>query len=528
MASPVILIIRDGWGINPGAPDSAEHDGDATVLAHTPFTDEMMAKYPHGTLSASGLDVGLPGGQMGNSEVGHLNLGAGQIVYQDLTRISKTIAEGKLGENPVIQEAFAKAAGPGKRLHFMGLVSDGGVHSHLEHLVALCNLAKEAGVQEIMVHAFMDGRDTSPTGGIGYIERLEAELLESGARIITVIGRYYAMDRDKRWERTKLAYDAIVCGKGTLCAQDPVEAIAPLYGEGTTDEFLPPMVFMPPPEGSRVRDGDVVFFFNFRADRTRQLSEAFLKEDFDGFEREEWPRVHYVTLTQYDATYHCPHVFPPQPLEGILGEAVAAAGKTQLRIAETEKYPHVTYFFNGGVEQPFPGEERKLVASPKVATYDLQPEMSAAGVIETVLESLPNYDLVILNFANPDMVGHTGVVAAAIKAVETIDDGVRQVVEKTLELGGKALVTADHGNCEFMRNADGSPNTAHTTNLVSLVYVAADAAKFQVQDGILADVAPTILALLGVEQPREMTGHNLLVPAEVKPEAEPVAEESVG
>ena len=512
MASPVILIIRDGWGINPDSPEHAERDGDATVLASTPFTDELMEQYPSGRLSASGFDVGLPDGQMGNSEVGHLNLGAGRIVYQDLTRISKAIADKKLGTNPVIQEAFAKAAEPGRQLHLMGLVSDGGVHSHTDHAVALANVAHELGVKQIFVHAFMDGRDTSPTGGVGYIEALEAGLAPSGAKIATVIGRYYAMDRDHRWERTKLAWDAIVCGKGTVCAQDPRDALPPLYGEGTTDEFLPPMVFDPSHgDEPRIRDGDVVFFFNFRADRARQLSEAFLEEDFKGFEREAWPRVHFVTLTQYDASYHCPHVFPPQTLNGILGEVVAAAGKTQLRIAETEKYPHVTYFFNGGVEQPFPGEDRKIIPSPKVATYDLQPEMSAAAVTETVLSSLENYDLVILNYANTDMVGHTGVVEAAVKAVETVDDGVRQVVGRVLELGGKALITADHGNCEYMRNPDGSPNTAHTTNLVRIVYVAADAGEYLVEDGILADVAPTLLHLLGIPRPEEMTGQTLLV-----------------
>ena len=341
---------------------------------------------------------------------------------------------------------------------------------------------------------------------------LKTGLAASGAKIATLIGRYYAMDRDKRWERTKLAWDAIVCGKGTVCAQDPRDALPPLYGEGTTDEFLPPMVFDPSHgDEPRVRDGDVVFFFNFRADRARQLSEAFLKKDFDGFERDVWPQVHFVTLTQYDASYHCPHAFPPQTLNGILGEVVAAAGKKQLRIAETEKYPHVTYFFNGGVEQPFPGEDRKIIPSPKVATYDLQPEMSAASVTETVVSSLADYDLVILNYANPDMVGHTGVVEAAVKAVETVDDGVRQVIEKVLELGGKALVTADHGNCEYMRNPDGSPNTAHTTNLVRIVYVAADAGSYQVEDGILADVAPTLLFLLGIPRPDEMVGQNLLV-----------------
>ena len=508
---PVILIIRDGWGINPHGPLQAEQDGDATVLAHTPFHDHLLAAYPHGRLSASGLDVGLPAGQMGNSEVGHLNLGAGRIVYQDLTRISKALEGGWLADNPVVKEAFAKAREPGRRLHFLGLVSDGGVHSHVDHLVALAKFAHAAGVPEILVHAFTDGRDTSPTGGVRYLETLEVGLAGTGARIATVIGRYYAMDRDNRWERTQLAWDAVVHGRGTVCALDPTDAVRPLYDAGTTDEFLPPMVFSPPPAGeARVRDGDVVFYFNFRADRTRQLSSAFLKEDFQGFDRGTWPRVHYVTLTQYDASYACPHVFPPQTLEKILGEVVSSAGLRQLRIAETEKYPHVTYFFNGGVETPFPGEERRIIPSPKVATYDLQPEMSAAAVTAEVLKDLADYDLVILNFANPDMVGHTGVVEAAVAAVETIDDGVRQVIERVLELGGKALVTADHGNCEYLRHPDGSPNTAHTTNLVHLIYVAADAAGYEVDDGILADVAPTLLALLKVERPVEMTGQNLL------------------
>ena len=512
MAAPVILIIRDGWGLNPDSPEHAEDEADATVLAKTPFHDHLRAAYPMGKLSASGEDVGLPAGQMGNSEVGHLNLGAGRIVYQDLTRISKAIADGKLATNPVLQEAFAKAAKPGGRLHFMGLVSDGGVHSHTNHLVALAGLAQEAGVEDILVHAFMDGRDTSPTGGIQYLEDLESGLALSGAKIATVIGRYYAMDRDNRWERTKLAWDAVVCGKGTVCAIDPRDALAPLYAEGTTDEFLPAMVFCPPPADTpRVRDGDVVFFFNFRADRARQLSAAFLEENFAAFDRTIWPRVHFVTLTQYDASYACPHVFPPQTLEKILGQVVSEAGKTQLRIAETEKYPHVSYFFNGGMENPFAGEDRKMIPSPKVATYDLQPEMSAAEVTAQVVEALPDYDLVILNYANPDMVGHTGKPAAAVKAVETVDDGVRQVVERVLELGGKALITADHGNCEFLRNADGSPNTAHTTNLVRIIYVAADAGEYRVEDGILADVAPTLLFLLGVPRPTEMTGQNLLV-----------------
>ena len=498
---PVILIIRDGWGINPHGPLQAEQDGDATVLAHTPFHDHLLAMYPHGRLSASGLDVGLPDGQMGNSEVGHLNLGAGRIVYQDLTRIDKAIAEARLAENPVIKEAFAQACAPGRRLHFMGLVSDGGVHSHLDHLVALAKIAHAAGVPEILVHAFTDGRDTSPTGGVQYLETLEGALSGTGARIVTVVGRYYAMDRDHRWERTKLAWDAIVGGKGTICALDPTDAVRPLYDAGTTDEFLPPMVFPPPPAGEpRVRDGDVVFFFNFRSDRAKQLSAAFLDENFTGFDRGHRPQVHYVTLTQYDASYACPHVFPPQTLEKILGEVVSEAGKRQLRIAETEKYPHVTY----------------IIPSPKVCRYDLQPEMSAEKVTAEVLQDLADYDLVILNFANPDMVGHTGVVEAAVQAVETIDDAVQQVVERVLELGGKALVTADHGNCEYLRNPDGSPNTAHTTNLVHVLYVAADAGSYEVDDGILADVAPTLLTLLGLPRPPEMTGQHLLRKAGVE------------
>ncbi len=511
MSSPVVLIIRDGWGINPGGPDTAEADGNATLLAQTPFHEHLAATYPQGRLSASGEDVGLPAGQMGNSEVGHLNLGAGRIVYQDLTRIDKAVREGEFDTNTVLREAFAKAGVVGGRLHLLGLLSDGGVHSQARHLYALADAAHRAGVKDICVHAFTDGRDTSPTGGATCLHEAETELLASGAKIVTVIGRYYAMDRDNRWERVKVAWDAVVHGTGTICTGEPAEALTPLYSEGTTDEFMPAMVFSPPAAGTeRVRDGDVVLFFNFRSDRARELSRAFLEPDFDGFDRGKWPRVHYVTLTQYDEKYSCPHAFGPQRLKQILGEVVGAAGKKQLRIAETEKYPHVTYFFNGGEEQPFPGEDRKIIPSPKVATYDLQPEMSAAEVTRTVLESLDQYDLVILNFANTDMVGHTGVLPAVVKAVETVDDAVRQVVERTLALNGKLLITADHGNCEFMRNADGSPNTAHTTNLVQCFYVAADAGSFTVHDGILADVAPTLLAMLGVAQPAEMTGKSLL------------------
>jgi len=509
MSKPVVLIIRDGWGINPNGRASAQADGNATLLAKTPFHDTVYARYPGATLSASGLDVGLPEGQMGNSEVGHLNLGAGRVVYQDLTRINKAVADGKLRENPVLQEAFAKARNG--RLHFLGLVSDGGVHSHQEHLIALANAAAEAGVKDIMVHAITDGRDCSPTGGAGYLKHIAEQLKPSGATIPTVVGRYYAMDRDHRWERTKQAWDAIVLGRGAFSPHSPSDAVSECYSRGTTDEFLQPIVFSHRNE-QRVRDGDVILFFNFRADRARQLSVAFLQPDFNGFDREAVPKVNYVTLTQYDKTYGCPAVFGPQSMENILGEVVSRAGLTQLRIAETEKYPHVTYFFNGGVEQAYPGEDRAIVPSPKVATYDLMPQMSAPEVTAKVVELLPKYDLVILNFANPDMVGHTGVVEAGIKAVETIDDSVRQVVEATLKLGGKLLLTADHGNCEQMRNPDGSPHTAHTTNLVHIIYVADDAQHFSVQNGILADIAPTLLALLGQPVPSEMTGKNLLRP----------------
>jgi 2,3-bisphosphoglycerate-independent phosphoglycerate mutase len=511
MPGPVMLIIRDGWGINPDGPAKREQNGDATLLARTPFHDDLYRTYPGGKLSASGLDVGLPEGQMGNSEVGHLNLGAGRIVYQDLTRINKAIGEGELAQNEVVQDAFAHARG--HRLHLLGLVSDGGVHSHYRHVIALAKAARKAGVSDIFVHAFTDGRDSSPTGGAQFLQTCEDELKAINAKVVTVVGRYYAMDRDRRWDRTKKAWDAIVLGHGEDCHSSPADAVRQQYSAGKTDEFLPPLIFTHANE-QRVRDGDVVLFVNFRADRARQLSQAFLLPDFDGFDREVRPQVHFVTMTQYDVTYSCPFIFEPEELAHILGEVVSGAGKSQLRIAETEKYAHVTYFFNGGVERPFPKEDRKIVPSPKVATYDLQPEMSAREVTDEVLSRMPNYDLIILNFANPDMVGHTGVVAAGIKAVETVDDCVARIVPEVLRLDGKCLITADHGNCELMRNPDGSPNTAHTTNLVHCVYVARDADRFSCEDGILADVGPTLLFLLDLPQPEEMTGHNLLVSKE--------------
>ncbi len=502
-----MLLIRDGWGINPDGRAAAEKNGDATLLASTPFHDRLLSDYPWGHLSASGFDVGLPEGQMGNSEVGHLNLGAGRIVYQDLTRINKAIADGDLANNAILQKAMAECRG--HRLHLLGLVSDGGVHSHYLHMVALADAARAAGVNDIFVHAFSDGRDASPTGAARCLEICAEKLKPSGARIATVVGRYFAMDRDRRWDRTSKAWEAIVHGRGEVCDSSPTVALERHYAAGETDEFMPPLIFACPNE-QRVRDGDTVLFFNFRADRARQLSQAFLLPDFDGFDRGTRPQVRYVTLTQYDATYPSPFIFAPEDLVHILGELVSSAGKTQLRIAETEKYPHVTYFFNGGIEKAFSGEDRKIVPSPKVATYDLQPEMSARLVTEEVLARMAHYDLIILNLANPDMVGHTGVVPAGVRAVQTIDECVARIIPELLDLDGKCLITADHGNCELMRNPDGSPNTAHTTNLVHCAYVARDAKSFRCRDGILADVAPTLLFMLGLPQPPEMTGRNLL------------------
>lgn len=511
---PVVLVIRDGWGINPGGRAQAQANGDATLLARTPFHDHLYATYPWSTLSGSGEDVGLPEGQMGNSEVGHLNLGAGRIVYQDLTRINKSIRDAELATRPALVDAFAKASK--SRLHLIGLVSDGGVHSHQEHLVALCKAAAQAGVQDIMVHAITDGRDTSPTGGASSLQWVQNQLQDNPARIATVIGRYFAMDRDKRWERNKLAWDAIVLGRGELRADSPSQAIAAAYpSEPRGDEFLPPMIFSDAAT-QRVRDGDVVLWFNFRADRARQLSDAMLKADFQGFDREVTPQIAYYSLTEYDANYAAlgaQVVFATEAIEDNLGQVVARAGLTQLRAAETEKYPHVTFFFNSGIEEPNPGESRYLAISPKeVPTYDKKPQMSAPDLTFEVLRRLADFELVIMNFANPDMVGHTGVVEAGVHACETIDLGLRLIVEETLRLGGKLFITADHGNCEQMRLADGSPHTAHTTNLVHGIYVAADAATKQVRPGILADVAPTLLDMLGVAKPAAMTGKSLLEP----------------
>lgn len=511
MKKTVALIIRDGWGISPNGLAAAQKEGNAPLLAKVPFHDSVYAKYPQSRLSACGTDVGLPEGQMGNSEVGHLNLGAGRIVYQDLTRINLAIKNNELGKNPALVELFKQLKSAGKALHLWGLLSDGGVHSSEQHLYALIAEAHKAGVKDIFVHAFMDGRDTSPNGGAKYVTDLLAKMKEIGAgKLATFIGRYYAMDRDQRWERNVLAWDLMFSGKGEYSA-DPVKAIEGYYKAGKTDEFLPATVCIEQPRPI-IQDGDGILFFNFRSDRGRQLSRAILSEKWDHFPRAYHPKVHFVTMTQYDATYGVPVLFAPQSMNNILGEVVSAAGKTQLRMAETEKYPHVTYFFNGGVEIAYPGEDREMAASPKVATYDLQPEMSAPELTDKAIARLETgkYDLLILNFANPDMVGHTGSLPAAIKAVETIDACVKRLVEELLRIGGCAILTADHGNCERMIAEDGSPHTAHTTNLVQFIYVAANADKAKMEDGILADVAPTLLYLLGVPKPAEMTGHSLI------------------
>ena len=513
---PVVLIIRDGWGINPGGKAQAAANGDATLLARTPFHDHLYATYPWATISGSGEDVGLPEGQMGNSEVGHLNLGAGRVVYQDLTRINKAIREGQLAANPVLREALALAAKPGARLHLIGLISDGGVHSHQDHVVALCQAAKDQGAADVMVHAITDGRDTSPTSGAGYLAKLENDLAPTGAKIATVIGRFYAMDRDKRWERNQLAWNTIVLGLGEKRSDTPHEAIQAAYArEPRGDEFLQPMIFTDAP-APLIRDGDVVLWFNFRADRARQLTEAFMDPAFTGFARERLPKLAgYYTLTEYKESYAALGVrilFAPESMDKIFGQVVSEAGLTQLRAAETEKFPHVTFFFNAGSDTPFPGEDRYLAISPKeVATYDQKPQMSAPDLAFEVCRRIENYDVAIINFANPDMVGHTGVVEAGVHACETIDGAVRLIVEKVLALGGKLFITADHGNCEQMRNPDGSPHTAHTTNVVHGLYAAVDASDWEVNNGRLADIAPTLLAMLGVPQPPEMTGHSLLV-----------------
>ncbi len=511
MKRPVALVILDGWGINDDCSNNA------VCQAKTPVLDSLFAQYPSSRLGASGMNVGLPDGQMGNSEVGHLNIGAGRIIYQDFTRISKSIADGDFFQNPVLTQAIEQVRAQGGKLHLMGLLSDGGVHSHNTHLYALVKMAKSLGLSEVCVHAFLDGRDTPPKSGKGFLKDLEDALRNIGlGRIATVTGRYFAMDRDNRWDRVEKAYRALTAGQGITTATSE-EAIDGAYASGQTDEFVEPRVIAPQgkPVGT-IDDGDGIIFFNFRADRARELTRTFTEKDFKGFTREKVPALcAYVCMTEYDESFGLPIAFPSESYPNILGEVVARAGRHQLRIAETEKYAHVTFFFNGGNETPFPLEERVLIPSPKdVATYDLKPEMSAPAVTDEVVRRIDSgkYDLIILNFANPDMVGHTGILEAAITAMETVDACLGRVVEAVLAAGGCLLITADHGNCEQMVDATGQPQTAHTSNPVPLLLVDPDRRGGTIRQGILADLAPTILELMGLDKPAEMTGNSLLAP----------------
>ena len=512
---PLILIIRDGWGVCDEDAESAKRHGNATLLARLPVLDHLLATYPHCLLQAAGEAVGLPPGQMGNSEVGHQNLGAGRVTYQDFMRISLAIRDGSLFRNPVLLETMDAVRRAGKRLHLMGLLSDGGVHSHISHLFALLEMARreQLPADHVIVHPIMDGRDTPPTSGSGYLQQLEAELQRVGTgRIGSVSGRYYSMDRDNRWERTGRAYAAYVRGEGRQ-ASSAAEAIESSYAAGTTDEFVEPTVILGQdgrPLGC-IQDGDGIIFFNFRPDRARQVTRCFTGSAPEGVAVPP-VAVHYVCMTQYDVSIPAPVAFPPEVVHNPAGEVVSKAGLRQLRIAETEKYAHVTYFFNGGREEPFAGEDRALIPSPKVATYDLMPEMSAAGITDELLRRLEHnpYDLIVLNFANPDMVGHTGVLEATIRALEVVDGCIGRIVERVRELGGISLITGDHGNAEQMIDTDGGPLTAHTTNPVHLIMVDDSRRGAHLRDGIFADVAPTLLGLLGLPVPSEMTGTNLL------------------
>ncbi|MGE5179393.1 MAG: 2,3-bisphosphoglycerate-independent phosphoglycerate mutase [Bacteroidota bacterium] len=498
------LIVLDGWGLNPRA------EGNAVHMARTPVMHRLLDDHPSATLTTCGEVVGLPKGQMGNSEVGHLNLGAGRIVYQDLTRIDLAVEDGSLVRNPVLQGAFAHARGDGRTLHFIGLLSPGGVHSHERHLHAMIRAAAEAKVPRITVHAFLDGRDTAPRSAIPSVEATQALLRSLGPHgIATVQGRYYAMDRDKRWDRVERGFRAMVGGMGER-AGAPEEAVARAYERGEGDEFvLPTVVGKPLP----IARGDAVVAFNFRPDRMREISRALGDPAFDGFARPEWPLdLHYVCMTQYDETFPYPVLFTDEPLRGTIGEVVGKAGIRQLRIAETEKYAHVTYFLNGGEEVPNPGEDRLLIPSPHVATYDLKPEMSAPEVTDALVQRLADetYGFFVLNYANADMVGHTGNIPAAVRAVETVDTGLGRVLEAVRARRGFALVTADHGNAEQMIDYEtGGPHTAHTLNPVPVLI--AGERKLPVRSGILADVAPTLLELLGLEPPPEMTGKSLIL-----------------
>ena len=503
MAKKALLMILDGWGIGNHSKS------DVIFSTPTPYWDSLLKDYPHSQLQASGENVGLPDGQMGNSEVGHLNIGAGRVVYQDLVKINKACADGSILENPEIKSAFSYAKSTGKAIHFMGLTSNGGVHSSLDHLFALCDIAKHYGLEKVYIHCFMDGRDTDPRSGKGFIEELEAHCTKSAGVIASIVGRYYAMDRDKRWERVKEAYDLLVSGKGTQ-ATDMVKAMQDSYDADITDEFVKP-INNSTVDGT-IKEGDAVIFFNYRNDRAKELTTVLTQHDMPEAGMMTIPGLQYYCMTPYDASFTGVHIiFDKENVGNTLGEYLSKLNKKQLHIAETEKYAHVTFFLNGGREAPFEGEERILVASPKVATYDLKPEMSAYEVKDKLVEAIRSqeYDFIVVNYANGDMVGHTGVYEAIEKAVKAVDECVRDTVEAAKESDYEVIIIADHGNADNAINPDGTPNTAHSLNPVPCVYVTArkDA---HVENGRLADVAPTILSIMGIPQPEEMTGHSLI------------------
>ncbi|MBM7624212.1 2,3-bisphosphoglycerate-independent phosphoglycerate mutase [Sporohalobacter salinus] len=505
-SKPLALVVLDGWGL------SEKEEGNAIKQACTDNFDRLWKDYPHTTLAASGKEVGLPEGQMGNSEVGHLNLGAGRIVYQDLTRISLGIKEGSFFENDVLLEAVENCKENNSVLHLMGLLSDGGVHSHIKHLYGLLKLAKRNNIEEVYIHAILDGRDVPPASGKKYIKELEDKLVELGiGEIATVSGRYYTMDRDERWDRTEKAYNALTFGEG-VTAESALEAVEQSYEEDTTDEFVEPTVITDKGEPlGKIKDNDSVIFYNFRPDRARQITRAFTDIDFHGFDRKpEAPEVHFVCMTEYDETIDAPVAYPSKEVVNTFGEILSQNDLKQLRIAETEKYAHVTFFFNGGKEKPNPGEDRKLIPSPKIATYDEKPEMSVYEVTDELFNQLEetDYDVIILNLANPDMVGHTGDLNACCEAIEAVDDCLQKIVDKILDLGGEALITADHGNAEKMIDFEtGEPHTAHTIDPVPFIYVTEDNQDVElIEHGKLADIAPTMLELLELEKPKEMTG----------------------
>lgn len=502
---PLVLIILDGFGHS----DTPEYN--AIHAANTPVYDRLLATRPHGLISGSGMDVGLPDGQMGNSEVGHMNLGAGRVVYQDFTRVTKAIRDGEFFDNAAIGKAVDSAVSAGKAVHILGLLSDGGVHSHQDHLVAMAELAARRGAEKIYLHAFLDGRDTPPKSAQPSLELLDSTFARLGkGRIASLIGRYFAMDRDNRWDRVEQAYNLIVDGTCIHTAETAVEGLQAAYARGESDEFVKATCIG---QAAPVEDGDAVIFMNFRADRARELTRAFVEDDFSGFARKRRPAVNFVMLTQYAADIPAPSAFKQEALVNVLGEYLEKNGKTQLRIAETEKYAHVTFFFSGGREEPFKGEERILIPSPQVATYDLQPEMSAPEVTDRIVDAIENqrYDVIVVNYANGDMVGHTGVFEAAVKAVECLDSCIGRIVTALENVGGEALITADHGNVEQMEDeCTGQAHTAHTTEPVPFIYIGKR--PFRVREGgVLADVAPTMLTLLGMPVPQEMTGHSILL-----------------